>query len=56
VDRNRFRRLARETFRLLQHDLQARDYIVRVRDRQPGGPSSVEIKKLLAAWCKPETG
>jgi ribonuclease P protein component len=56
VDRNRFRRLAREAFRLLQHDLQARDYIVRVRDRQPGGPSGVELQKLLAAWCKPEAG
>ena len=52
VDRNRFRRLVRETFRMLQHRLQQRDYIVRVRNPQPGGPSCVEIEKLLAAWCK----
>lgn len=52
VDRNRFRRLARETFRLLQHRLQARDYVVRVRSPQRGEPSGAEIWKLLAAWCK----
>jgi len=52
VDRNRFRRLVRETFRLLQHRLQQRDYIVRARDPQRGKPSGVEIEKLLAAWCK----
>lgn len=54
VDRNRFRRLARETFRLLQHQLQARDYIVRARNPQRGEPSGAEIKKLLFVWCKPE--
>lgn len=52
VDRNRFRRLVRETFRLLQHRLQQRDYIVRARNPQRGEPSGVEIEKLLAAWCK----
>jgi ribonuclease P protein component len=52
VDRNRFRRLVRETFRLLQHRLQQRDYIVRARNPQRGEPSCVEIEKLLAAWCK----
>jgi ribonuclease P protein component len=52
VDRNRFRRLARETFRLLQHRLQQRDYIVRARGPQRGEPSGMEIEKLLAAWCK----
>ena len=52
VDRNRFRRLARETFRLLQHRLQQRDYILRARGPQPGGPSAIEMKKLLAGWCK----
>jgi ribonuclease P protein component len=51
VDRNRFRRLVRETFRLLQHRLQQRDYIVRARNPQRGEPSGVEIGKLLAAWC-----
>jgi ribonuclease P protein component len=52
VDRNRFRRLAREAFRLMQHSLQQRDYIIRARNPQPGEPSSIEIQKLLAAWCK----
>jgi ribonuclease P protein component len=51
VDRNRFRRLARETFRLLQHKLQQRDYIIRARSPQPGKPSSREIQSLLATWC-----
>jgi ribonuclease P protein component len=52
VDRNRFRRLVRETFRVLQHRLQQRDYIVRARNPQGGAPSVVEIGKLLASWCK----
>ncbi len=52
VDRNRFRRLVRETFRLLQHRLQQRDYIVRARSPQRGAPNGAEIGKLLAVWCK----
>lgn len=52
VDRNRFRRLVRETFRLLQHRLQQRDYLIRARNPQRGEPSGVAIGKLLAAWCK----
>jgi ribonuclease P protein component len=51
VDRNRFRRLAREIFRLSQHRLQPRDYIVRARNPQRGAPSGAEIEKLFAAWC-----
>jgi ribonuclease P protein component len=51
VDRNRFRRLAREIFRLLQHRLQPRDYIVRARNPQRSAPSGAEIEKLFAAWC-----
>ncbi len=56
VDRNRFRRLAREIFRLLQRNLQQRDYIIRARNPQRAEPSSAEIRKLLAAWCKTEAG
>jgi len=56
VDRNRFRRLAREAFRVLQHDLQQRDYIIRARNQQLGAPSSAGIQKLLAAWCKQDAG
>ena len=52
VDRNRFRRLVRETFRMMQHRLQQRDYIIRARNPQRGEPSGAEIGKLLAAWCK----
>jgi ribonuclease P protein component len=51
VDRNRFRRLVRETFRLLRHRLQRRDYLVRARNAQQSAPSGVEVEKLLAAWC-----
>ena len=51
VDRNRFRRLARESFRLLQHRLQRRDYIVRARNPQRKAPDGAEIRKLLVAWC-----
>ena len=54
VDRNRFRRLVRETFRALQHRLRPRDYIVRVRNAQRGEPSGAEIEKLLVAWCMTE--
>ena len=54
VDRNRFRRLVRETFRLLQHRLQARDYIVRVRTPQANLPSGTQIRELFAAWCAGE--
>ena len=54
VDRNRFRRLVRETFRLLQHRLRPRDYIVRARNPQRGEPSGAEIGKLLAGWCTTE--
>jgi ribonuclease P protein component len=54
VDRNRFRRLVRETFRLLQHRLQSRDYIVRARNPQRGEPNAAEIEKLLSAWCMTE--
>ena len=52
VDRNRFRRLVRETFRLMQHGLQQRDYLVRVRNPQRGKPSGVEIQKLFVMWRK----
>jgi len=54
VDRNRFRRLVRETFRVLQHRLQPRDYIVRARNPQRGDPNWVEIEKLFIAWCTTE--
>ena len=54
VDRNRFRRLVRETFRQLQHRLQRRDYLVRARNPQRGEPSRAEIEKLLVAWCTAE--
>jgi ribonuclease P protein component len=54
VDRNRFRRLVRETFRVLQHRLQPRDYIVRARNPQRGDPDGAEIQKLFNAWCTTE--
>jgi len=54
VDRNRFRRLARETFRLLRHRLQPRDYIVRARNPQRSKPGGAAIETLFAAWCTTE--
>jgi len=54
VDRNRFKRVARETFRRLQLRLQQRDYILRARSRGIGEASAAEIEKLLVAWCKPD--
>ena len=54
VDRNRFRRLVRETFRRLQHRLQRRDYIVRARNQQRSEPRGAEIETLLIAWCTNE--
>jgi len=55
VDRNRFRRLARETFRLLQHRLQQRDYLVRARNPQGQAPDASAIKELLVPWCTTDT-
>lgn len=55
VDRNRFRRLVRETFRLLQHRLQPRDYLVRARSPQRQKPNGSDIKQLLAMWCTADT-
>lgn len=52
VDRNRFRRLVRETFRLLQHHLQPRDYLIRARGPQRQAPKGSDIQKLLFLWCR----
>jgi len=54
VDRNRFRRLVRDAFRLLQHRLQRRDYVVRARSPQRSEPDGAEIRKLFAVWCTNE--
>lgn len=54
VDRNRFRRLVRETFRRLQHRLQPRDYLVRARKPQGVKPCRAEIETLFTAWCEAE--
>lgn len=54
VDRNRFRRLVRESFRLLQHRLQPRDYVVRARNAARREPNGAEIQKLFVVWCLPE--
>jgi len=44
--------LGARDFRLLQHRLERRDYLVRARNPQRSEPSGDEIGKLFAAWCK----
>lgn len=55
VQRNRFRRIIRESFRLHQHELPAVDVIVSVRDRARGA-TGAELRESLGALWKSVTG
>jgi ribonuclease P protein component len=55
VQRNRFRRIIRESFRLHQHELPAVDVIVSVRERARGA-SGAELRESLGALWKSVTG
>ena len=55
VQRNRIRRIIRESFRLHQHELPAVDLIVSVRDRARGA-SGAELRESLSALWKSVTG
>jgi len=55
VQRNRIRRIIRESFRLHQHELPAVDLIVSIRDRARGA-SGAELRESLSALWKSVTG
>lgn len=46
VDRNRFKRVVRESFRLNQHKLAAKDYVV-IAKKSANDLSNEELRKLL---------
>jgi ribonuclease P protein component len=50
VERNRIRRLIRESFRLHQHDLPAKDVIVSARARVRGATNAELRASLEALW------
>ncbi len=47
VDRNRIRRLAREQFRRMQHELPAWDWVVRLARRPQGENLMEELRDLF---------
>jgi ribonuclease P protein component len=55
VQRNRIRRLIRESFRLHQHELPSVDIIVSMRDRARGA-TGAELRESLTALWKSVTG
>jgi ribonuclease P protein component len=55
VERNRIRRIIRESFRLHQHELPAVDLIVSARNRVRGATGS-ELRESLSALWKSVTG
>jgi ribonuclease P protein component len=55
VQRNRIRRIIRESFRLHQHELPAVDIIVSMRDRARGA-SGAELRESLSALWKSVAG
>jgi ribonuclease P protein component len=52
VERNRLRRIIRESFRLHQHELPAVDLIVSARSRAKDAASSELRSSLVALWKK----
>lgn len=52
VERNRIRRVVRESFRLHQHDLPAVDIVVSARARARGAPSSELRTGIEELWRK----
>jgi len=55
VQRNRFRRIIRESFRLHQHELPAVDLVVSLRDRARNA-SGAELRESLSALWKNVSG
>jgi ribonuclease P protein component len=52
VERNRIRRIIRESFRLHQHALPAFDLIVSARPKASGAPAAELHASLVALWKK----
>lgn len=52
VERNRLRRLIRESFRLHQHELPPLDLVVSARPRSRGAPGAQLRASLAALWLK----
>jgi len=52
VQRNRLRRIIRESFRLHQHELPGVDLIVSARDKARGAPRPELNASLVALWKK----
>jgi ribonuclease P protein component len=52
VERNRIKRLARESFRRVRHDLPAVDLVVMAREQAAGLPGAELLAELDALWRK----
>jgi ribonuclease P protein component len=52
VERNRIRRMIRESFRLIQHELPALDVVVSARARARGAESRELRSNLAELWAK----
>ncbi len=52
VERNRIKRLARESFRRVRHDLPAVDLVVMAREQAVGVPGAELLAELDALWRK----
>ncbi|HET6430907.1 ribonuclease P protein component [Dyella sp.] len=52
VERNRIKRLARESFRRIQHELPAVDMVIMAREQASGLPGSELLAELDALWRK----
>lgn len=52
VERNRIKRLARESFRRIRHDLPAIDLVLMAREQAAGLPGTELLAELDALWRK----
>jgi ribonuclease P protein component len=52
VERNRIKRLARESFRRIRHDLPAVDLVLMAREQAAGLPGTELLAELDALWRK----
>lgn len=52
VERNRIKRLARESFRRIRHELPAVDLVVMAREQAAGLPGAELLAELDALWRK----